>query len=328
MTADGYRSLVDSVHRNHSGTAIVVRECTGYVAFELTVDRRQRGRGIGSTIMTELTALADQAHDVLATSLSGGDTGRLVDFYHRFAFVRNRGRKADDSIPYGLVRFPRGQSVEITDVAAPPRVTSPAVRAPKHTPIADEFFLRALQECCAVSAERAFGREMCACIPAARLAISVTKYFGHTTEVFAAHIGAYTQEGWANRKDPTSKLGRFSLPVRGIVSDAWFGHVVGIVDDAWMVEFSLESMWELGRERGFELPQSLASPCTCSALRDGMVISHPSSEYVLAYRASPDKDFEKLRQWTGVSSRTIGVAIRWMRTMLHAGELTAPPWKR
>jgi GNAT superfamily N-acetyltransferase len=79
----------------------------------MVVPPERRGQGIGSAVMQELTALADE-HGLRAT-LTPAERGyhgstspaRLRDFYKRFGFVENKGRTKDFSLSDGMYREPR-----------------------------------------------------------------------------------------------------------------------------------------------------------------------------------------------------------------------------
>jgi GNAT superfamily N-acetyltransferase len=73
------------------------------------VDRPRRGQGIGSAVMRELAAWADEHGAALSLSPSGdfgGSLRRLQQFYPRFGFKRNRGRSKDFRTMDAMIRHP------------------------------------------------------------------------------------------------------------------------------------------------------------------------------------------------------------------------------
>lgn len=86
----------------------------------LIVPKESRGQGVGSAVITELTNLADKhgARVILSPGLQDdrhGTTsrGRLVNFYKRFGFVENKGRKKDFRISEGMYRDPKARPIVI-----------------------------------------------------------------------------------------------------------------------------------------------------------------------------------------------------------------------
>ena len=79
----------------------------------IRVPRDERGQGIGSAFMEELCAYADRTKNDIELNLGdkeAGETtskGRLIEFYKRFGFVRNMGRKKDYSRSCQMYRRPR-----------------------------------------------------------------------------------------------------------------------------------------------------------------------------------------------------------------------------
>lgn len=77
----------------------------------LVVPKEQRKEGIGSKVMEDLTALADEFGLTIAlspsTDFGATSVDRLRRFYGRFGFVRNRGRHKDYQIFESMYRPPR-----------------------------------------------------------------------------------------------------------------------------------------------------------------------------------------------------------------------------
>ena len=81
----------------------------GYTLNKIDVPKDKRESGIGTAVMNDLVALADQQGAVLKLSPSGdfgGSVPRLKDFYERFGFVQNRGRNTDYAISESMYRSP------------------------------------------------------------------------------------------------------------------------------------------------------------------------------------------------------------------------------
>jgi GNAT superfamily N-acetyltransferase len=81
----------------------------GYTLNKIDVPKDKRESGIGTAVMNDLVALADQQGAVLKLSPSGdfgGSVPRLKDFYERFGFVRNKGKNTDYAISESMYRSP------------------------------------------------------------------------------------------------------------------------------------------------------------------------------------------------------------------------------
>lgn len=79
----------------------------------LIVPKGDRKRGVGSAIMEELADYADRLGRRVILSVGQKDDGhgttsraRLVEFYKRFGFVENKGRRKDFTIMEGMFRCP------------------------------------------------------------------------------------------------------------------------------------------------------------------------------------------------------------------------------
>lgn len=74
---------------------------------KIVVPREQRGEGIGTAFMQDLSAMADKDGVTLALSPSGdfgGSVGRLNQFYRSHGFVPNKGKYKDFSISETMLR--------------------------------------------------------------------------------------------------------------------------------------------------------------------------------------------------------------------------------
>jgi GNAT superfamily N-acetyltransferase len=77
---------------------------------KVVVPPAQRGQGVGSAFMDDLTRAADADGATLALSPSsdfGGNKSRLIEFYRRFGFVPNKGRNIDYEISESMYRAPK-----------------------------------------------------------------------------------------------------------------------------------------------------------------------------------------------------------------------------
>lgn len=81
---------------------------------DIVVPKDQRGHGLGSQYMKELTAIADRhGRTVTLTPAQKNDahgttsTTRLRKFYSQFGFVRNKGRNTDFTISDTMYRRPK-----------------------------------------------------------------------------------------------------------------------------------------------------------------------------------------------------------------------------
>lgn len=80
---------------------------------QVVVPEGQRGQGVGTEFMDELTAYADEAGKPLlltpSTDFGGSSKGRLTDFYRRFGFSQNSGSVRDYALPNeSMRREPQG----------------------------------------------------------------------------------------------------------------------------------------------------------------------------------------------------------------------------
>lgn len=77
---------------------------------QIVVPQSERGRGVGSSVMRELTQFADTNGVPMALTPDGsfgGNVSRLREFYGRFGFKPNTGRSRDLSISESMVRPPQ-----------------------------------------------------------------------------------------------------------------------------------------------------------------------------------------------------------------------------
>jgi predicted GNAT family acetyltransferase len=80
---------------------------------KIVVPPSERNKGIGSQIMRAVTEYADTAGKPVtltpSTDFGGRSVKSLEDFYKRFGFGSNQGRKRDYSFSDSMVRYPGGK---------------------------------------------------------------------------------------------------------------------------------------------------------------------------------------------------------------------------
>ena len=77
---------------------------------KIVVPEGQRSSGVGTAVMSDLIAYADQRGlpvGLTPSTAFGGSKGRLQDFYKRFGFVPNKGRNKDFTFKETFVRQPQ-----------------------------------------------------------------------------------------------------------------------------------------------------------------------------------------------------------------------------
>jgi len=78
----------------------------------IEIEKRLRGRGLGTKAMEDLTHLADQYGMLLtlspSTDFGASSKERLKRFYRRFGFVSNKGRQKDFTLFDSMYRLPKG----------------------------------------------------------------------------------------------------------------------------------------------------------------------------------------------------------------------------
>lgn len=74
---------------------------------KIYVPKNNRNEGLGTSIMTEITEYADKHNKIIrltpSTDFGGTSIIRLMNFYSKFGFVKNKDLKYKDS----MVRFPK-----------------------------------------------------------------------------------------------------------------------------------------------------------------------------------------------------------------------------
>jgi 8-oxo-dGTP pyrophosphatase MutT (NUDIX family)/GNAT superfamily N-acetyltransferase len=77
----------------------------------LRVQKDQRGTGVGTAVMQDLTSHADQHQSRIALTpskdLGASSVGRLKEFYKGHGFVENSGRKKDFTLSHSMYRDPK-----------------------------------------------------------------------------------------------------------------------------------------------------------------------------------------------------------------------------
>jgi GNAT superfamily N-acetyltransferase len=81
---------------------------------KIVVPKEQRGKGVGSGVMAEITSMADAEGKTItltpSTDFGATSANRLKDFYKRFGFVENKGRNKDFTIRESMYRLPQKQN--------------------------------------------------------------------------------------------------------------------------------------------------------------------------------------------------------------------------
>jgi GNAT superfamily N-acetyltransferase len=107
---DAVSALVESAKER--GVDLVMSPAHGrLVISKIVVPKEQRGQGIGSAVMQEITDYADANGMPISLSPSadfGGNKSGLARFYGRHGFESNLGRKRDFEISEAMRRYPRG----------------------------------------------------------------------------------------------------------------------------------------------------------------------------------------------------------------------------
>ena len=81
----------------------------GIILNRIELPKGERGKGVGSRFMADLTAEADARGATISLSPSGdfgGSVHRLKDFYSRFGFVQNKGKNANYELSESMYRLP------------------------------------------------------------------------------------------------------------------------------------------------------------------------------------------------------------------------------
>jgi GNAT superfamily N-acetyltransferase len=114
LTKEGARAFGAQLGQKHGAKVELFLTNRGDLELaHIEVPKENRKAGVGTAVMGELTAYADQhGRRVILDPATRGDSmgttsrTRLVDFYGRHGFVRNRGRHQDSSISAGMYRDP------------------------------------------------------------------------------------------------------------------------------------------------------------------------------------------------------------------------------
>jgi GNAT superfamily N-acetyltransferase len=103
-SGDPYRDLARRLEARHEGLRLIValrwpenyEDHPGLVTVNtIVLPPERQGRGIGTEVLGELCALADESGHWMAVTpvsdLGASSVARLVRFYERFGFTANRG---------------------------------------------------------------------------------------------------------------------------------------------------------------------------------------------------------------------------------------------
>lgn len=83
---------------------------TSLVLPRIIVKEECRGTGVGTQIMNDLIAYADDNKQIVALTPSsdfGGDKNRLIQFYKRFGFKHNKGQYKSFQFRETMIRYPK-----------------------------------------------------------------------------------------------------------------------------------------------------------------------------------------------------------------------------
>lgn len=88
------------------GTAQLIKlKGSGWYLYSIIVDENYRNRGIGTWIMEKIICTCDPPIYLLATSELGDNGIRLVQFYERFGFTKEKQRLQNSvGYNYNMVR--------------------------------------------------------------------------------------------------------------------------------------------------------------------------------------------------------------------------------
>jgi predicted GNAT family acetyltransferase len=92
-----------------SGIKLDISEKDGLINLSrIVIPKEQRGQGIGSEIMKQLSNYADATNSKItlspSTDFGATSVSRLKDFYKQFGFVENKGKNKDFSISETMYR--------------------------------------------------------------------------------------------------------------------------------------------------------------------------------------------------------------------------------
>jgi GNAT superfamily N-acetyltransferase len=94
------------------GLEVSLSERNGIITLhQIVVPKKDRKTGMGTKFMEELVGYADQTGQIItlspSTDFGATSVDRLIKFYNRFGFVRNRGKHKDFTISDSMYREPR-----------------------------------------------------------------------------------------------------------------------------------------------------------------------------------------------------------------------------
>ena len=110
---------------------------------EIVVPKDQRGEGLGTQFMEELTSYADNAGKIIVltpdTVKGGSSVGRLQKFYGRFGFERNKGRNKDFRTTEAMIRRPMSKTAVFGEAQNQVQHTNHVDYGMSKTPKGDPF---------------------------------------------------------------------------------------------------------------------------------------------------------------------------------------------
>lgn len=114
MTAEWFDTFKQNAESANPGLDLWIhREACGFVQLSrIVLPKDQRGKGTGSIVLRELTALADKYGEILTCSpepfpSQGGSKTALTRWYRRHGFKPNKGRSKDFRTMTAMLRKPQ-----------------------------------------------------------------------------------------------------------------------------------------------------------------------------------------------------------------------------
>ena len=111
---DEFADRIKSKYKLNRFSLVLIPNSRSIGLMLMVVDKDQQGGGSGSKAMEELCSFADKHKMRITLSPMGKDarTGttsksRLVEFYKRFGFYENKGRKRDFTTMEDMIRDPK-----------------------------------------------------------------------------------------------------------------------------------------------------------------------------------------------------------------------------
>lgn len=147
------------------------------------------------------------------------------------------------------------------------------------------------------------------CIESTRAIAEVYRYFGHRLVPVATRVAFYTAEAYA-----TNAARGWAVGVTGtgeITNGGWDGHLVGLVDDAWLVDGSADQFDRPAK--GLHVGGPVVVATDRAQLDNGLSLADDASGLVAVYRTIDNTSWRRAPAWTrntAVMRTVVGEAIR------------------